>query len=56
MTPGELIVRASMGAVSGLNELAPAFERMTGRKLIVQQESRAELEHRLVSKAPGARR
>jgi molybdate transport system substrate-binding protein len=37
-----------MGAVSGLNELAPAFTRITGHKLIIRQESRAELEQRLV--------
>jgi len=48
----ELIVRASMGAVSGLNEIAPAFTRITGHKLIVRQESRAELEQRLISNAP----
>jgi molybdate transport system substrate-binding protein len=41
-----------MGAVSGLNELAPAFARMTGYKLIIRQESRAQLEHRLISDAP----
>jgi molybdate transport system substrate-binding protein len=48
----ELIVGASMGAVSGLNELAPAFTRMAGHKLIVSQESRAALEQRLASNAP----
>ena len=48
----ELIVRSSMGAVSGLNELAPAFARATGHKPIVQQESRPELEQRLASNAP----
>lgn len=48
----ELIVRSSMGAVSGLSELAPAFTRMTGHKLLVRQESRAELEQRLNSDAP----
>ncbi len=41
-----------MGAVSGLNELAPAFTRITGHKLIVHPESRAELEQRLISNAP----
>ena len=41
-----------MGAVSGLNELAPAFTRITGHKLIVLQESRAELEQRLISNTP----
>jgi molybdate transport system substrate-binding protein len=48
----ELLVRSSMGAVSGLNELAPAFTRIAGHKLIVQQESRTELEQRLESNAP----
>jgi molybdate transport system substrate-binding protein len=48
----ELIVRSSMGAVSGLNELAPAFTRLTGHKPIVVQESRAQLEDRLTSNAP----
>jgi molybdate transport system substrate-binding protein len=41
-----------MGAISGLNALAPAFARMTGHTLVVRQESRAELEQRLVSNAP----
>src|SRR5687768_15511963 len=50
--PKELIVRASMGAVSGLTELAPAFTRITGHKLIIRQESRDELEQRLISNAP----
>ena len=48
----ELIVRASMGAISGLNELAPAFTRMTGHKVLVIQESRPELEQRLASNTP----
>jgi len=48
----ELIVRSSMGSVSGLSELGPAFTRITGHKLIVRQESRAELEQRLNSDAP----
>jgi molybdate transport system substrate-binding protein len=41
-----------MGAVSGLNELAPVFTRITGHKLNVRHESRAELEQRLISNAP----
>jgi len=48
----ELIVRSSMGAVSGLNQLAPAFTRITGHKLIVIQESRTELEQRLAADDP----
>ena len=41
-----------MGAVSALNELAPAFTRRTGHRLMIHQETRAELEQRLVSNAP----
>lgn len=35
----ELVVRASMGSMSAWNELAPAFTRSTGHKLIVTQEN-----------------
>jgi molybdate transport system substrate-binding protein len=48
----ELIVRASMGTASAWNELAPAFTRITGHKLIINQESRASLEQTLTSNAP----
>jgi molybdate transport system substrate-binding protein len=48
----ELIIGASMGAVSGLNEIAPAYSRLTGHKLIIRQESRAELERRLEANTP----
>jgi molybdate transport system substrate-binding protein len=48
----DLIVFSSMGSVSGLNELAPAFTRMTGHKLIVIQEGGAALEQKLNSNAP----
>jgi molybdate transport system substrate-binding protein len=41
-----------MGAVSGLNEIAPAFTRITGHELIICQESRDQLEQRLLSNAP----
>jgi molybdate transport system substrate-binding protein len=41
-----------MGAVSALNELAPAFTRITGHRLIIHPETRAELEERLISDAP----
>jgi molybdate transport system substrate-binding protein len=47
----DLVVGASMGALSGLSELAPAFTRITGHKLIVRKESRDELEQRLISNA-----
>jgi len=48
----ELIIGASMGAVSGLNGIAPAYARLTGHELIIRQESRAELEQRLDRNAP----
>ena len=41
-----------MGAVSGLNEIAPVFARKTGCKLTVRQETRDELEQRLASDTP----
>ena len=52
MPPAELIVGASMGAVSALNELAPAFTRRTGHRLIIHHETRAQLEQRLICDAP----
>lgn len=47
----ELVVRASMGTMSAWNELAPAFTRSTGHKLVVSQESAATLERTLASNA-----
>jgi molybdate transport system substrate-binding protein len=47
----ELVVLASMGTISAWNELAPAFTRLTGHKLIVTQESAATLEQTLASNA-----
>jgi molybdate transport system substrate-binding protein len=48
----ELVVRASMGSMSAWSELAPAFTRLTGHKLIVIQESSTTLEQTLASNAP----
>ena len=48
----ELVVRASMGTTSAWNELAPAFTRRTGHKLIVTQESSSTFEQMLASSAP----
>jgi molybdate transport system substrate-binding protein len=48
----ELVVRASMGSISAWNELAPAFTRLTGHKLVVIQESSTTLEKTLASNAP----
>jgi molybdate transport system substrate-binding protein len=49
----ELLVRASMGTTSAWNELAPAFTRLSGHKLIVTQESSMTFERTLASNAPG---
>lgn len=48
----ELVVRASMGTTSAWNELAPAFTHMTGKRLLVTQESSATFEQMLASNAP----
>src|SRR5688572_2534015 len=48
----ELTVLASMGTGSTWNELAPAFTRKTGHKLIVDREGGAALEQKLASNAP----
>ena len=40
-----------MGALSALNELAPAFTRRTGHRLVIDRETRDQLEHRLISNA-----
>jgi molybdate transport system substrate-binding protein len=50
-TNAELIVGASMGALSALNELAPEFTRRTGHRLVINRESRDQLEQRLISDA-----
>lgn len=49
----DLVVRSSMGSMSAWNELAPAFTRRTGRKVIVTQETAATMERALLSDAPG---
>jgi molybdate transport system substrate-binding protein len=48
----DLVVRASMGSMSAWNELAPAFTRLTGRKVIVTQETPATIEQALTTHAP----
>lgn len=48
----ELVLWSSMGAMSGLNELAPAFTRATGHRAVVIQVSRDELERKLDASAP----
>ena len=45
----DLVVVSSQGAVSGVSELAPAFTRMTGHKLIISQEGGPALEKKLAS-------
>jgi len=47
----ELVVRSSMGSMSAWNELAAAYTRLTGQKVIVTQETAATLEQALASNA-----
>jgi molybdate transport system substrate-binding protein len=47
--PGDITVLGGMGVVSGLHDLAPAFERMTGHKVIVQFEQNADLSEKIAS-------
>ena len=49
----EIIVLGGMGVVSGLRDLAPAFERMSGHKVIVRFEQTADLNNMVASGAPG---
>ena len=49
----EITVLGGMGVVSGLRDLAPAFERMTGHKVIVRFEQTADLNEMIASGAPG---
>ena len=47
----EITVLGGMGVVSGLRDLAPAFEHMTGNKVIVQFEQTADLNQKITSGA-----
>jgi molybdate transport system substrate-binding protein len=48
----EITVLAGMGVVSGMRDLGPAFERMTGHKVIVRFEQTADLIKMINSGAP----
>jgi len=48
----EVTVLGGMGVVSGLRDLAPAFEQMTGHKVIVRFEQTADLNQMINSGAP----
>ena len=48
----EITVLAGMGVVSGVRDLAPAFERMTGHKVVVRFEQTADLNRMINSGAP----
>ena len=48
----EITVLAGMGVVSGVRDLGPAFERMTGHKVIVRFEQTADLIKIINSGAP----
>ena len=47
----EITVLAGMGVVSGVRDLAPAFERMTGHKVVVRFEQTADLNRMINSGA-----
>jgi molybdate transport system substrate-binding protein len=48
----ELTILAGQGVVSGLMDLAPAFERATGHKIVVSQEGAASLVRKVTTNAP----
>ena len=48
----ELTVLAGMGVVSGVRDVAPAFERATGHKVIVSFEAGPSLMQKVTSNAP----
>jgi molybdate transport system substrate-binding protein len=48
----EITVLAGMGVVSGVRDLAPVFERMTGHKVVVRFEQTADLNRMINSGAP----
>ena len=48
----EITVLAGMGVVSGVRDLAPAFERMTGHKVIVRFEQTADINKMINAGAP----
>ena len=48
----ELTVLAGMGVVSGVRDVAPAFERATGHKVIVSFEAGPSLMQKITSNAP----
>jgi molybdate transport system substrate-binding protein len=47
-----ITVLGGMGVVSGLRDLAPAFERMSGHKVIVRFEQNADLNEKIASGDP----
>jgi len=48
----EITVLGGMGVVSGLNDLAPAFEKKTGHKVIVRFVQTADINQKINSGAP----
>jgi molybdate transport system substrate-binding protein len=50
----EITVLGGMGVVSGLHDLAPAFEKMTGHKVVVQFEQTNDLNEMIKSGAVAA--
>ena len=48
----EITVLAGMGVVSAIRDLAPAFERRTGHKVVISQEQIATMNEKIGSGAP----
>ena len=48
----EITVLAGMGVISGVNDLAPAYEKLTGHKVIVRFEQAAAMNEKISSGAP----
>jgi molybdate transport system substrate-binding protein len=48
----EITVLAGMGVMSGVNDLAPAYEKLTGHKVIVRFEQTAAINEKINSGAP----
>jgi molybdate transport system substrate-binding protein len=49
---GEITVLGGMGVVSGLRDLAPAYEKLTGHKVIIRFEPTAQLNEMINAGAP----
>src|SRR5258707_8816016 len=49
---GEITVLAGMGVISGVSDLAPAYEKLTGHSVVVRFEQAAAMNDKINSGAP----